>query len=154
MSALLASLLLAAAPVQACPALPAGLAVPLVTVDPLSSKKQATGDMVALRTAEDVVVDGVVVIPKGTDATGQISNAQATGGLGVNGKLAIAPLYLRVGAAVVRLTGATQKKGTTGADTVAGLYFVPIVSGKSANIPAGTALAAEVLKPVTLCPAH
>lgn len=152
--ALLAPLLLAGASFQACPAnasLPAGLEVPLVTVTPLTTKKQATGDMIALRTAEDVRIGDMLVIPKDTEATGQVALARATGGLGINGRLTIVPLYLRVGGSVVRLTGATQQKHRVGADTVAGLYLTPIISGRSAVIRPGTPLPAEVLKPVTVC---
>lgn len=148
--------LIAAALVQACPAsvtLPAELQIPLVTTQKLSSKTQVKGDMIVLRTAEDVLVGDVVVIPKGTEATGQVSDARATGGLGIGGKLSITPLYLRVGGSVVRLSGSTRKQGKTGADTVAGLAFVPIVSGKSANIAEGAPVPAQVMKAVTVCPA-
>jgi hypothetical protein len=139
---------------QGCPAsviLPAELPVPLMTTGPLSSKTQVKGDMIVLRTSEDVLVDGVLVIPKGTEATGQVSDARATGGLGIGGRLSIAPLYLRVGGTVVRLSGVSRKKGTTGADTVAGLALTPIISGKNARIADGSPVPAQVMKPVTVC---
>lgn len=131
--------------------LPIGTSVPLVTVVPLSSKTSTKGDMVALRTAADVVLDGRVVIPRNTDATGQVALAQATGGLGTSGKLVVRPLYLRIGDRVVRLSGASASSGKTRADLVAGIILLtPILSGRSATIPAGSPIAAVVEKTVIL----
>jgi hypothetical protein len=137
-------------PVEAV--LPEGSPITLVTVATLTSKSSAKGDMVALRTAEDVSVNGAVVIPKGTEATGQVFDARAAGGLGVSGRLTLAPLYLRVGDTVVRLVGRAAAKGSVPAGTVVGMTLLtPVFSGSSATIPAGTAVPASVYHAVTLC---
>lgn len=128
-----------------------GTPVPLVTVDALSSRTHAKGDMVALRTGADVTVDGVVVIPRGTQATGQVEESRDTGGMGMNGKLTVRPLYLRLGDRIVRLTGAVANTGKTKADTVIGMVLLtPLLSGRSAVIPAGTTIGATVEKTTRL----
>jgi hypothetical protein len=128
-----------------------GTPVPLVTAAPLSSKTHAKGDMVELRTAADVLVDGVVAVPAGTPVTGQVVESRGTGGMGTTGHLAIRPLYITSGARIVRLAGAAKGSGRTGADTVLGMVLLtPLLSGRSAVIPAGTAIDAVVEKSVAL----
>lgn len=128
-----------------------GTAVPLATSAPLSSKTQVKGDMVALVTTEDVVADDVVVIPKGTAATGQVIDARAKGGLGVSGRLVVRPLYLQVGDRTIRLSGGAQDSANVSAGQVAGMALLsPVFSGRSANIPAGTPMPAMVEKTIVL----
>lgn len=128
-----------------------GTPVELATRSPLSSKTSAKGDMVALRTTADVSTGGIVVIPAGTDATGQVEESRGTGGMGTNGRLVIRPLYLRLGDQIVRLTGAMANTGRTKADTVIGMALLtPLISGRSAVMPAGTAVNAIVEKTVEL----
>ncbi|WP_066651093.1 MULTISPECIES: hypothetical protein [Sphingomonas] len=134
--------------------LPQDSPIPLVTAQPLSSKAAAKGDIVALRTSADVVVDGTVVIPAGTAATGQVTEARGTGAMGQSGKLALAPLYIRIGDTTIRLTGSAGGHGTLSAGQVIGLGFVSSVfSGRSATIAAGTPVAAQTLRSASLpCP--
>lgn len=140
-------MILLAAAAASCPAqvtLAEGLEIPLVIVSPLSSKTSVKGDMVALQTSEDVRVDGVIVIAKGTAASGQVSDARAKGGMGMTGRISVSPLYLRVGDDVVRLIGATSAHANVDAATVAGVWLLPSASGRSATIAAGTQLPARV----------
>ena len=128
-----------------------GTEVPLATSKELSSKANVKGDVVDLVTTSDVLADGVVVIPKGTAATGQVIDARAKGGLGMSGKLVVRPLYLQIGSRTVRLAGDTADRGSISAGQVVGMILLtPIFSGRSATIPAGTALRAIVEKTVTL----
>jgi hypothetical protein len=148
---LVIALLLPSGGVLAAPiALSAGTQVQLVTAEPLSSKTHVKGDMVALRTTQDVIVGGVIVIPSGTETVGQVVDARAKGGLGTTGKLVVRPLYLRLGDQVVRLVGSTKVKAKVGPDTIVGVWLSAPVSGRSATIPAGTAISAEVEKRVLL----
>lgn len=130
--------------------LPAGTRLVLATVDELSSKTEQTGDPVRLRLRDDVAIDGIVAIAAGTPAVGQVADARGTGAFGTSGKLAITPLYIQVGGTTVRLAGGQDARGKTGTGTVAGLLVTPLVSGRSARIPAGTALSAIVLRDVRL----
>ncbi len=142
-----------------CPApatLSEGLAIPLVTTAPLSSKTAHTGDPIDLMTSGDVVVDGRIVIPKGTAARGQVAEARSTGGLGVNGKLTLRPLYLTLGDTTVRLTGSSTASREVPAGTVIGIAAVsPLFSGATAKVAAQTAIPAFVLRTIVIgqCPA-
>ncbi len=123
----------------------ADIEVPLETTAPLSSKTSVKGDLIAMRTTRDVLVDGRVIIPKGTPAAGQVSDARAKGALGMSGKLLVQPLYLTIGNTTVRLDGTTANKGTVSAGAVIGMAVLsPGFSGRSATIPAGTPLTAFV----------
>ena len=128
----------------------AGTRVMLKTVDALSSKTNAKGDFVRLVVAEDVASGGIVLIAAGTEAVGQVSDSREKGGLGVSGKLSIRPLHVRVGDRTVRLNGASDDTGKVTAGAVAGLIFFPTISGKSAVIPAGAVLIAQVERTTTL----
>src|SRR3546814_3465311 len=67
-------------------AVPMGLEIPLVTTTTLSSKTSVKGDFVPLETAADVLVDGHLVIAAGTQVTGQVTDAQTKGALGMSGR--------------------------------------------------------------------
>jgi len=128
-----------------------GTPVRLVTAQPLSSKIQVKGELVALLTADDVVIDGVVAIPKGTAATGQVSDARMKGAMGMGGRLTLRPLYLRLGNQTVRLTGSTHDSGGVQPGAVIGTALVaPFFTGKSAVIPEGSSLQSYVAKTVVV----
>ena len=125
--------------------LSAGTAVPLVTAQPLSSKTSAKGDPVALRVVADVVIDGVVVIASGTAATGQVADVRAKGAMGMSGRLDIRPMYLMLGEQPVRLAGGLASRGKTEGGAIVGMALLtPGFTGRSAIIPAGTAVPATV----------
>ncbi len=131
--------------------LPANTEIALSTVQDLTSKKAQKGDQVALVVAEDVLVDGAIIIHKGTSAVGRIAFAQDTGAFGQSGKLKIEPLYIQINGTTVRLQGSVFKKGTVTAGAAAGLVVLtPGMTGRSAKIPAGTAIPAATLRDVTL----
>lgn len=147
--------MLVASPVAARDAasvtLPMGTEIPLVTATTLSSKTSAKGDFVVLETAADVQVEDHLVIAAGTKVTGQVTDAQAKGALGMSGRLAIRPLYLRVGDVTVRLGGASSGKGSVTAGAVAGMVFLtPGFTGRSAVLPQGTPLSGFVERAIDL----
>lgn len=152
--------ILAAAALQTCPVpitLAVGTEIPVETREALSSKVDVKGRMVAMAVSEDVVIDGAVAIAKGTPVTGQIADAQATGGLGTSGRLLVRPLYLQVANRTVRLRGGTLRKRGVSAGGVIGLAVLSLAtSGRTATIPAGTRVPAEVERDVVVerhCPA-
>ena len=135
--------------------LPAGTEIPLETVTVLTSKKQVKGDQIPLKTSEDVLLNGQLLIPAGTPATGQISDSRVTGGFGMNGKLSIAPLFLVMNGQVIRLIGAAKSKNVLAADTAVAIAVVtPIISGHSGVIPVGTKINGATLRAATLSPAE
>lgn len=125
--------------------LTAGTEIPIETREVLSSKTDVKGRIVAMAVVSDVTVDGKVVLPKGTPVTGQIADAQATGGLGTSGRLIVRPVYLQIGGRTVRLRGAVgEKRGVSAGGVVGLLALSGAISGRSALIPAGTRIQGEV----------
>lgn len=149
-----ALLLLGTAPLAPCErdlVLAEGTTIMLRTAERLSSKHAATGDMVALTVAEDVKIDGLVAIPAGTPARGQIAEASGTGGLGAAGRLMLRPLYLQLGETIVRLDGQSRRNGTLPVATAVGMVAVSgLFSGRTAQIPSGSPLESAVRRTVTL----
>lgn len=132
-------------------AVPAGTPILLETALALSSKTHVKGDKVPLRVAADLVVNGQLVIPAGTEAVGDISDAQARGGFGTSGRLEVRPLYLMVGNRHVRLAGHAAERARPGAVTALGvLVLTPLISGRSTQIAAGTPIEATILRDVVL----
>lgn len=143
------SALSACAPVT----LTAGTEIPIETLEPLSSKTDAKGRIVAMAVLSDVLVDGKIALPKGTPVTGQIADAQATGGLGTSGRLIVRPIYLQIGGRTVRLRGAASEKRGVSAGGVVGLLTLSgAISGRSALIPAGTRIQGEVERDAVIAP--
>jgi hypothetical protein len=131
--------------------LKAATPIRVITSAPLSSKTNAKGDRVALEVAEDVIVEGRTLIAKGTAVIGEISDARVKAMLGQSGKLAVRPLYLRIGSQTVRLSGENGIKAKTAGGAVVGLALVsPLFTGRSAVIPAGTEIPASIERDVTI----
>lgn len=153
----------AAAPVVAAPApvsatavaaLPvnvirSGTPIALRTLDSLSTKKKKVkvGDRFQLEVADALVANGLVVIPSGSKAVGEVTMVKNKGMWGKRGRLSAHVISVRVGERTIRLTGAFDESGSAGtAGVVGAAVFVPIagffISGTSAEIPAGTKVAA------------
>src|ERR1017187_1337940 len=64
-----------------------GTVVHVIFTEELSSEKNKPEDQVKCEVAEDVKVGDVVVIAKGTPATGKVSQAEKRGGWGKSGTL-------------------------------------------------------------------
>lgn len=123
----------------------------LETVTPLSSQESVRGTPVTLRVAEDVGVEGRIVIPKGAVAAGQVSVAERKGAFGSAGRLGIELLYVTAGERTVRLRGTSVRTGGSNqAGAAASSVFLTAVAvaitGKRATIPAGTPLTGYVLR--------
>lgn len=131
--------------------IPADTSITVSTTSDLTSKKARKGDQLALQVAEDVLMNGAVVIRKGTAAVGRIGLARDTGAFGQSGKLEIEPLFIQLSNGVVRLRGGASEKGSIEAPAAVGLLILtPGFTGRSAKIPAGTIIPARVLRSVTL----
>lgn len=135
-----------AAPVTTNAMLRIGTEVPLRLREQLTTagKKLRVGDRFHLETSEPVMVQGVTVIPVGSPAVGEITDARNKGMWGKSGHLAGRILYVTVNGRQVRLTGAFDDKGVAGgvgAALVSGLIFLPagfFMTGTSALVPAGS----------------
>lgn len=132
--------------------IPIGTPVPSVTLDALSSKTSVKGDMVRLKTSDDIIVEGVVAIPAGTIATGQIADVRAKGAMGMSGRLLIRLLYLSIAGVTVRLSGAASDKASVSAGAVIATVAtaLPAFTGRSASMPAGTSVSGMVERTASL----
>jgi hypothetical protein len=127
----------------------AGTEVPLVTREALTTKhdKVRVGQRFQMEVASNVEVNGIVVIPIGTPATGEITEVRNKGMWGKSGYINARVISLRMGDRLIRLTGNFDDKGVTGtAGVVGAVAFVPIagffMTGTSAQIPTGSSVKA------------
>jgi hypothetical protein len=99
----------------------------------ISSATAHVGDAVELEVVEDVIVDGVTVLPEGSKVTGVIAEAEPKKRFGHGGKLAfsITSIMLADGEQIkVRCYQEASGSSNTSADAV-----VPLSSGKDVTIP-------------------
>lgn len=129
----------------------------------LSSATDKTGDTVDFEVLDDVVVDSLVVIPRGGTAWATITDAQPKRRMGRGGKLDvnIDTVRLKDGEKVA-LRAVKENKGgghvgaMTGAMVATGIVFFPaaplflFMHGKDINIPKGTEITAYIASNITL----
>ena len=153
-----------AVPVVAAPSAPPppntlldGTAVKLRLAENLSSEKNKTGDQVPFEVVDEVVVDGVVVVPKGAQAIATVTNASPKKSMGRGGKLDVNVDSMRlVDGEKVQLRAVQENKGgghvgaMTGAMVATSIVFFPaaplflFIHGKPVEIPKGTVVTAFV----------
>lgn len=121
---------------------PSGTLIDLVTRDAISTKKNEKGDLLYLKVAAPVIVDGVTAIPADTVVVAQLTRAEKRGAFGRSGKLDVQLLYAELPGRTLRVSGTIEARGKKDAgDTAAtaaaflALPFLP--TGRSAEIPAG-----------------
>jgi hypothetical protein len=135
-----------------------GTDVPLRLLEELTTKgkKLRVGNRFHLETSEPVMVQGVVVIPVGSPAVGEITDVRNKGMWGKSGHLGARLLYVTVNGRQIRLSGAFDDKGVAGgvgAVAVSAIVFLPagfFMTGTSARIPSGTVVKGFVDEDVAL----
>jgi hypothetical protein len=135
-----------AAPATANAFLRVGTEIPLRLSQELTTKgkKLRVGDRFHMEVAEPIMVQGVVIIPVGSPAMGEITDARNKGMWGKSGHLAARILYVTVNGRQIRLSGAFDDKGVAGgvgAVLVSGFIAWPagfFMTGTSARLPIGT----------------
>lgn len=138
----------------------AGAAVPLRFTEALTTeqKQLRVGQRVQLETVENVIHNGMTVIPAGSPAVGEVVDVRNKGMWGKSGRIGGRLLYVRVGGRQIRLSGAFDDKGVTGtAGVVAAIAFIPVagffVTGTSARIAAGSQVKAFLDEDLTVATA-
>lgn len=101
------------------------------------------------------MIDGNVVIPAGSPATGEVTEVRNKGMWGKSGRINGRVLYVRANGRQIRMSGQLDDKGTTGTAAVVGsLVIIPIagffMTGTSANIPLGTPVTAFIDEDVSV----
>lgn len=141
-----------------CCRLEAGHTIDMDIAQPLNSWEFKRGDAFRLAVAVPVVVDGHVLIPAGTEVTGEIVHADAARGGGAPGELLIAARTLEIGGRTVRLRG--LKLGGAGRDnsqlainiSMAAGVFAMFIRGREIEIPQGTRVHARLAEAIDLAP--
>lgn len=130
---------------------PALTPVKLVIRTRLGSRISTSGESFPIVLAEPIVIDGVEVVPAGTEGIGEVVHAKKSGGSGAAGELILAARYLQLGERRLRLrsmhfalagedaTGSVNTAAIASAATVPLLgLFGFFVKGKGIDIPEGT----------------
>jgi hypothetical protein len=133
--------------------------VKIELVSPLSSSTNHAGDQVVYKAAEDVYVNGILVIAKGARGTGTIQKVEPARNFGRDAQLIINFDNIRAldGTRIPTVLGDKAKKENKSLVTAAGASLAgmailgPVgiiggafVHGKDVNIPAGTQLYIQV----------
>lgn len=125
-------------------------------IEPANSKTHKKNQQVEFKTIENLIINGVVVIPKGTVGMGYVYEVQKAGGFGRKGVLRIAGKEIKtLNNVSVPLRKGLEGKGKTDGGAVAVAAAVSLVGGlfmKGSNInyPAGTDFQVEVRENVDL----
>jgi hypothetical protein len=134
-----------------------GTAVKLRLAENLTSATSKTGDSVPFEVVDEVLVDGIVVLPKGAQALATVTEANAKKSMGRAGKLNVNIDSARlVDGEKVQLRASQENKGgghvgaMTGAMVATSIVFFPaaplflFIHGKDITIPKGTEITAFV----------
>lgn len=124
-----------------------GAEIHLRTRTELNSQTNHVGDRFELEVSDPVMLNGQVVIPAGSVATGEVTSVRRRGMWGRRGLLETRFLFLRVDDRQIRITGSGNGAGHTGTGGVAAAVLtVPVVgflvTGTSAVIPPQTLMVA------------
>jgi hypothetical protein len=132
-------------------ALPALTPIDLIIEQAVSSNEHENGDRFPLRVAEDVVVDGVVVIPAGSRGEGEVVHAARSRGGGKAGELILAARYVEIDGRQIRLrsfaggSGKDRTKASVGLAATLGFPAL-LVRGEAYVIAAGTLAHAKTVE--------
>jgi Protein of unknown function (DUF2846) len=126
-----------------------GTAVKVITTSEITSKKAKPNDPVGFTVDEDVVINGQVVVRKGTEATGSVVNAEKGGYMGKSGKLAIQVESTKtVDGQPLKLRAAKGKEGEDNTTSTMVLSFISPVflfkKGGEAKVAPGTPITVYV----------
>jgi hypothetical protein len=133
-------------PAPAANILPAGTAIDLVFVDPVDSKANKVGDIIAMKVADDVMAGSAVIIPAGTPVSAEVIHAAKARAMGKAGELIISARFIQIGDRQIPMKG--FKFGTSGTgksklteSAVAGFFLTPLplfIAGGEKHADPGT----------------
>jgi hypothetical protein len=146
-----------AAPASNMAVLRTGTEVPLKLAEMVTTKgkKLKVGQRIHMEVAEPVLVNGVIVVPAGSPAMGEITEVRNKGMWGKSGHFTGRALYTTVNGRQMRLSGGFDDKGTTGtAGVVGAIALIPVagffMTGTSAELPIGAPVKAFMDEDVQL----
>ena len=143
-----------------------GTPIKLVLSETISSADTTVGQTIPFEVVEDVLVDGIVVVPKGGNAWATVTDAQAKRRMGRGGKLDLNIDKVRLVdgsktllSAVKNTKGGSHTGAMTGAIVATSLIVWPaapfflFMHGKDTSIPKGTEVTAYINGDMKLDPA-
>jgi hypothetical protein len=137
--------------------LPQGTPVPLVFTSPVNSKTAAVGDPIPLTLVDDLTNGNVVLVKKGTAATGVVIQVDKSGAGGAPGVLAFQVNALNLNGTLIKLAGTASTEGDAKPPNAA--VLIPVVGpltilkhGTDAVISAGTPFTASLAADTSLEP--
>ena len=120
----------------------AGAPVPVALTEPLTTKGKSlkVGQRVALEVAQDVMVNGRLVIPARSPVEGVLTEVRNKGMWGKSGAIRLHIVSVNINGQIVRLRGDMDTRGETGtAGVVGAIIALPVagffVTGTSAEMP-------------------
>ncbi|MEO7411284.1 MAG: hypothetical protein ABIU10_08195 [Sphingomicrobium sp.] len=122
--------------------LPAGTQVSLTPLQEISSKHVAMGDRFQFQVVNDVVENGLVVIPRGSIATGVVSMKTGRAVGGKSGKFDITFESVTANGRSFPLSGVHHQEGK--GNTVGALLGSIVISGRSAVMQQGQIVTAMI----------
>jgi hypothetical protein len=149
----------AAAPAPCC-TIAAELVLDVEIVDQVSSGTHRRGQTFPIRLAEDVTVDGRVVLPAGTTGVGEVIHSAKGSFGGKPGELILAARYLehrgtRIAIRGLRYGGRGRGRDNSDLAFAASVAAGPLgflISGGEKRVPAGTLANVRVTADVTIAP--
>jgi hypothetical protein len=140
----------------------AGTEVEVELAEPVSTKTKHVGDTFALRLAEPLVVNGQLLLRKGTPGIGNVITSSKPGIGGKAAKLVLTAQYLKVNGRHIALEGlqlarsGRSNAGQANAVGLTGFIFAPLgfvglaVRGGSVDLPEGLSASAKLSTDVVL----
>ncbi len=139
---------------------PAFSLVSLQVDDAITSKTAKRGDRFAVTMLNEISVDGVVVVPRGSRGEGEVIHSAGTGFGGRAGELLVTARFLMVGGEKLPLQSfRIGKAGVNNTDAaiilavaagVVGAVASMFITGTSAEIPAGQIAIAKTAQPFSV----
>lgn len=142
-----------AVPAAALLSLNVGTPITLAVAEEVNSSTHEEGDTFKLTVLNDVAVDGVVVIPRGTPGVAEITWRTGKGAFGKSGKMEFSLRYIELDGQRVPISGDYRQEGegntvATGVGVLAIGVFAGFITGKRARLPTGRELMGQIAHPV------
>lgn len=138
-----------------------GAPIPVVLVEPLTTKgkKLNVGQVIRLEVAQDIMVNGRLVIPARSPVEGVLTEVRNKGMWGKSGAIRLEFTSVNINGAIIRLSGNMDTRGDTGtAGVVGAAVALPIagffVTGTSAEFPLNAPGRAFLAQDIALPPAQ
>lgn len=133
--------------------LPANTEIFLSLNETLSTKQSKEGQAFSLTVTHNVMLNGYVVIPKGSRAVGEVTWITGKGMFGKSGKMEIEIRYVDFAGTRVPVEGKFRQEGNGNTvATVGAVVVVPVagffVTGRSGEIPRGRELGVFTKDPI------